>query len=163
MNITLGTAEIFEIAKEIELKGARFYREAAEKISNNEIKQALLELAAMEDGHLEAFRQMEKELIKQEKDRKFLVPDNKAALYLQTIANDSEGIHIKSNLDKLTDNVTMAEIFELAIDAEKSSLLFYVGLKELVSTKAEKDKVEAIIKEELGHIIALNLNLTVLQ
>ena len=61
MNVTLGVSEIFEMAKDIESEGARFYREAAEKASSNEIKQGLLELAAMENGHLEIFEQMKKD------------------------------------------------------------------------------------------------------
>jgi rubrerythrin len=44
----------------------------------------------------------------------------------------------------------------MAIGVERDSIAFYVGLKEAVSRKAGKDKVEDIIKEEMGHIVALN-------
>ena len=36
------------------------------------------------------------------------------------------------------------------------------GFKDLVIAKANKDKIQAIIREEFSHIVALNLDLTVL-
>jgi len=70
---------------------------------------------------------------------------------------------IKSPLEKLSGNETIKEILEIAIDGEKASMLFYIGLKELVPNRANKDEIEAIIKEEFSHLVALNLNLTVLR
>jgi len=45
---------------------------------------------------------------------------------------------------------------KMAIGVERDSIAFYVGLKEAVSRKAGKDKVDDIIKEEMGHIVTLN-------
>jgi rubrerythrin len=162
MNVTPGISEILEIAKDIESNGARFYRQAAENASNNQIKQALLELAAMEDGHLDIFEQMKKEFARQKKGHNLLVHNNEAAAYLQNITDGSASAHIKNPIEGLTGNETMKEILELAIETEKNSLLFYIGLKELVPNTANKDQIEAIIKEELSHVVALNLNLTLL-
>jgi rubrerythrin len=54
------------------------------------------------------------------------------------------------------------ELLEIAIGAERNSILFYVGLKELVPTEASKDKVEAIIREEVSHAAELRRQLTAL-
>jgi rubrerythrin len=43
----------------------------------------------------------------------------------------------------------------MAIGIERDSIAFYVGLKESVSKRAGKDQVEAIIKEEVGHVATL--------
>lgn len=155
MDTTFGIDKIFEIAKNIELDGAQFYRQAAEKTSSDDIKQVLLDLAAMEDGHLKIFEQMRKELGEQNKN--LFASGNQVALYLKTMADGLGGERIKSPLERLSGNETIKEILEIGIDGEKASMLFYIGLKELVPNKANKDKIEAVIKEELSHLIALNL------
>jgi rubrerythrin len=162
MDSMFGADKIFEIVKNIELDGAQFYRQAAEKTSNDDVKQVLLDLAAMEDGHLEIFEQMKKDLSEQNKNKNLFATDNPAALYLKTMADGSGGGRIKSPLERLSGNETIKEILEIAIDGEKDSILFYTGLKELVPNKANKDKIEAVIKEEISHVVALTLNLTVL-
>jgi len=160
MDTTFGIDKIFEIAKNIELDGAQFYRQAAEKTSSDDIKQVLLDLAAMEDGHLKIFEQMRKELGEQNKN--LFASGNQVALYLKTMADGLGGERIKSPLERLSGNETIKEILEIGIDGEKASMLFYIGLKELVPNKANKDAIEVIIKEEFSHVVALNLNLTVL-
>ena len=47
------------------------------------------------------------------------------------------------------------EILETALNSEKESVVFYVGLKGMVPVRAGRDKVEAIIIEELSHITTL--------
>lgn len=57
-----------------------------------------------------------------------------------------------SPMQDLSGNETTKEIIEIALEAEKEMVVFYVGLKGLVYFKAGKDKVEEIIIEELEHI-----------
>jgi len=160
MDTIFGIDKIFEMAKNMELDGAQFYRQAVEKTSNDDIKQVLLDLAAMEDGHLKIFEQMRKELSKQNKN--LFSADNQVALYLKNMTDNRGGERIRSPLERLSGNETIKEILEVAIDGEKASMLFYIGLKEFVPNRANKDQIETIIKEEFSHLVALNLNLTVL-
>ena len=163
METIFGTDKIFEIVRNIELEGAQFYRQAAEKTSNENTKQVLLDLADMEDGHLKIFEQMKKELSEHDKNKNLFAADNQVALYLKSMADGTAGEGIKSPLERLSGNETIKEILNIAIDGEKASILFYTGLKELVPNKENKDKIETVIKEELSHVIALTLNLTVLR
>jgi len=163
MGITFNADEIFEMAEEIERNGARFYREAANKTADEKTKQMLLDMAVMEDGHLHTFEEMRKELGPKEKAQMVFDPDNESALYLQTMAN-GRGYEGKVSLtEKLTGKETPEKILKIAIDAEKNSVVFYVGLKDLVPAKAGKDRVETIIKEEMGHIANLNKELAALK
>jgi rubrerythrin len=57
---------------------------------------------------------------------------------------------------------TAEGILEIAIDMEKESIAFYAGLTECVGPEAGRDKVEAIIREEFGHIAILNEQLSAL-
>jgi rubrerythrin len=155
MSITFNADEIFEMAEEIERDGAKFYRLAAANSTDSAIKEMLLGMAAMEEGHLKTFRHMRKELRGQEKAEAVYDPDNQAVLYLQTMAG-AHGYEGKiSPTKQLVGNETTKEILETALSSEKESVVFYFGLKSFVPAKAGKDKVEAIILEELGHITTL--------
>ena len=155
MGITFNASEIFEMAEEIERNGAKFYRQAAANSPDKGTKQMLLNMAAMEDGHLKIFEEMRKQLSGQEKDWAIFDPDNQSVLYLQAMA-DAHGYEGKINPGKeLTGNETTREIIEIALNSEKESVLFYFGLKDMVPVRAGRDKVETIIKEELSHITTL--------
>ena len=155
MGITFNANEIFEMAEEIERNGAKFYRQAAEKAPDEKTKQMLLNMAAMEDSHLKTFEEMRKELSGREKGWAMFDPDNQSALYLQAMA-DARGYEGKiSPAEELTGNETPKEIIEIALNSEKESIVFYFGLKGLVPVKAGRDKVEAIIMEELSHVTTL--------
>jgi len=160
MGVTFNADEVFEMAEEIERNGAVFYREVAGKASGQAMKDMFLGMAAMEDAHLQTFQEMRKELSEQEKAETTFDPYNEATLYLQALA-DSKGFEgMKGPAVKLSGNESMQELLNTSIDAEKNSVLFYVGLKDLVSAKAGKDKIEAIIKEEVRHIADLRRQLS---
>ncbi|MBN2456897.1 MAG: ferritin family protein [Sedimentisphaerales bacterium] len=155
MPITFNANEIFEMAEEIERNGAKFYRKAAENTSDEETKKMLLDMADMEDGHLATFKEMREQFSGQAKGWTVFDPDNQSVLYLQTMA-DARGYEGKITPNKeLTGNETTKEILDIALNSEKESVVFYFGLKGMVPVKAGRDKVEAIIIEELSHITTL--------
>ena len=163
MGVTFNADEVFEMAEQIERNGAKFYREAATKTAGKNYKDMFLHMAEMEDGHLKTFQQMRKELAEQEKEPTAFDPYDEAALYLQTMA-DAKGSEGMGAPDvKLTGNESARELLGIAIEAEKNSVLFYVGLKGLVSAQAGRDKVEAIIREEVKHTADLKRELTALE
>lgn len=163
MGLAFNADEIFEMAEQIERNGAKFYREAAGNSTDESIKRMLLGMAAMEDSHLETFAEMRQELTERETATGLFDPDNEAALYLQTMADSHGSEGMKTPAVKLTGNESVEQVLNAAIDAEKNSVLFYVGLKDMVSVRAGKDKVEAIIKEEIAHIATLSRKLKSLQ
>jgi rubrerythrin len=151
-----------EIAEQIERNGAKFYREAAEKAADAEVKEMLLGMAAMEEGHEMTFAQMRKELTAEEKESNVFDPDNEVALYLQTMA-DFHGTEGKvSATDKFTGNESMAEILKIALQAEKNSIAFYVGIKDMLPNKEGKDRVQSIIIEEMAHVSTIGAKLQTL-
>lgn len=155
MAITFNADEIFEMAEQIERNGAKFYRDAAKRAPKDKIKQMLLDLADMEDGHLETFQQMRKGLSGWEKAELVFDPDNQSVKYLQAMA-EARGYEGKITPSKeLTGSETIKEILEIALNSEKESVFFYFGLKDLVPERAGREKVENIILEELSHITTL--------
>ncbi|MHC4524183.1 MAG: ferritin-like domain-containing protein, partial [Planctomycetota bacterium] len=92
------------------------------------------------------------ELSAEEKESNIFDPDDEVAQYLQTMA-DFHGTEGKvSPTEKLTGNESLADILKIALQAEKNSIAFYVGIKDMVSSKSGKAKVKAIIIEEMAHV-----------
>jgi rubrerythrin len=73
---------------------------------------------------------------------------------------DGHVFDVKANpVKQLATKDTPEDVLKMAIGIERDSIAFYVGLKGAVSRKAGKDKVEDIIKEEMGHIVTLSQKL----
>jgi rubrerythrin len=155
MSITFNADEVFEMAEQIERSAAKFYREGAAKAPDRQIKDMFLRLAAMEDSHQRTFEEMRKALSDQEKGGTTFDPEGEASLYLQAMADERGFEGKRSRTEMLTGKESSRELLEIAIEAEKNSILYYVGLKTLVPEGAGKDKVEAIIREEVSHAAEL--------
>jgi rubrerythrin len=80
-------------------------------------------------------------------------------LYLQAIANGHIFDLKKDPGEQLKDKESAEDILKYAIEAEKDSIIFYLGLKNFVPAGAGKDKVDEIIEEEMGHIAELSQRL----
>jgi len=155
MGITFNAKEIFEMAEQIERNGAKFYRRAAQQTADEKTRKMFLDMAAMEDTHLEKFEQMRKELTTRETEPTIFDPDNQAIMYLKTMAA-SHGYEGRISPQKeFTGTETIKDILRTAINSEKESVVFYTGIKEMVPPKAGRGRVEEIIKEELSHITTL--------
>lgn len=153
--------EIFEMAEQIERNGAKFYCRAAEGDFEEDCKQKLLELAEMEIEHEKTFAAMRTQLSGKETGPTVFDPYGEAALYLQAMAN---GYVFDVNADP-SENLagkSVEEILKTAIGLEKDSIVFYLGLRDLVSESLGKERVEAIIAEEMSHITLLSDELAAL-
>ena len=84
-------------------------------------------------------------------------------MYLRLMADGSVFDLNADPTERLKGKETAGKVLKMAIDLEKDSIAFYAGLKECVSPKAGKDKVESIIREEFGHIATLNEQLSALK
>lgn len=163
MAVTFNADEIFEMAEEIERNAAKFYREASRKAKAANVKKMLLDLSAMEDGHLKTFQEMREKLSSDEKESNVFDPEDQAILYLQTMADGHGTEGLKAPGMKLTGKETIAEMLLIAIEAEKNSVVFYSGLKAMVPVRSGRVKVEEIIDEELGHLAMLKQQLATME
>lgn len=153
MTYDFNADEIFEMAQEIERNGAKFYRNAIEKVSNPAEQKLLSDLAEMEDEHEKTFAVLRKTLSEKEKGGTVFDPNDEATLYLRALADT------RVFFEKELDISSMEKILKTAISAEKDSIVFYLGMKDAVPENLGKDKIDAIIKEEMGHIKLLSKEL----
>jgi rubrerythrin len=160
VSIPFSADEILGIAEQIERNGAKFYRKAAEAISDSRVGKRLLGLAEMEDAHEKVFADMRADLSGKEQEPTAADAWGDSALYLQGIA-DGSVFDVKQDLSEwLTGKETKEDILRAAIGHEKDSIVFYTGVKEAVPEELGKDRIEAIIKEEMSHLALLSSELT---
>ena len=150
MGIDFNADEVFEIAEQIERNGAKFYRSVAEKITDTDKKQILTNLADMEDEHEQTFKSLRSKISIDEKIQTTFDPEGESERYLRALADT------RVFYEKEVDTTSMEEILKSAITAEKDSIVFYLGMKEVVPAHLGKQKLDEIIKEEMGHISLLS-------
>jgi rubrerythrin len=142
--------DVFEMAEQMERNGVEFYSQAAGSVSDDDAKKLLLEFAEMEKDHEKTFAQMRKFLVDTEKQKTVFDPENEAVQYLRALADT------RVFFDKKIDVSSLENILKDAIQAEKDSIVFYLGMKEAVPENMGKKKLDEIIKEEMGHIRLLS-------
>ena len=154
MGIRFNADEVLEMAARIERNGAVFYRCAADQ--NEEGRELLLEIARQEDQHLALFESMREDLAGKAVEPGAFDPDGEASLYLKAMA-DGHVFDLAGNdpAKQLKGNETLNDIINIAIRAEKDSIAFFTGMKDLVPASLGGDKVDALIKEEMKHIVWL--------
>lgn len=153
MSYDFNANDVFEMAEQIERNGAVFYNKAAADITDPEAKNFLSDLAAMEDSHEKTFSAMREQLAGADKAQTVFDPNGEAASYLKALADT------RIFFEKEIDTTSMQAILKAAILAEKDSIVFYLGMKDLVPEELGQSRLDDIIKEEMSHINLLSRRL----
>lgn len=155
--------EILEMAEQIERNGVLFYRAAAEQITDPQQKKLLLGFATMEEHHEKVFSAMRGQLSPREREPTVFDPDSQMGDYLNAMA-DGNIFDIKADQTaSLTGRESMEDILQMAIGKEKDSVIFYLGMQDMVPASLGKDRIDAIIMEEMNHIGILSARLAALK
>lgn len=137
--------DIVNIAIQIEKNGERSYRQAADKVTDPEIREMLLRLAEEERHHQEWFAsfdsgsEIDPEHAELEAMGRSLLQDMVAK---ETFSLDQEELNA-------TD--TMADLFRQAKGFEEDTVLFYEFLKGLLDDPLAVTRIDIIIAEERRH------------
>lgn len=146
--------EIFTMAEQIEINGAKFYRKAAR--ANPSAARLLEQLAAMEDAHYRTFSELHAAIGERAREQLTADPEGEAGLFAQAFANENVFDVRKDPSEKLKGTESLAQVLNMAIGIEKESIVFYVGLKEMTPKNAGRDKIDHILQEELKHVAILS-------
>lgn len=160
MGIDFNANEVLLMAERVEQNGQRFYRGAAERVTDPANRELLQKLAEMEAEHEAIFANMRARLGDAEAAATVFDPESQAVQYLQAMA-DRRVFDVTIDPERvLAGTETMEDILRVAIGMEKDSVVFYQGIKDAVPEELGKDKVGDIIKEEMWHITVLSRKLT---
>jgi rubrerythrin len=160
MGIEFSADEIFEMAEQIERNGAQFYHHAAEGMKESSGRKVLIDLALMEEQHEKTFAAMRARLSKEERAPTVFDPEGQVALYLRSVA-DGHVFDVRTDpMELLSGEEEFVDILRIAIELEKDSIVFYLGMKDLVPKRLGGGWVDEIINEEMRHIGILSQQLT---
>lgn len=80
-------------------------------------------------------------------------PNGDAAGYLRALADT------RVFFEKEIDTTSLEAVLKDAITAEKDSIVFYLGMRDMVPEGKGRSRMDDIIKEEMGHIQLLSKEL----
>lgn len=167
MSLDFNADEMFQVAVNIEINGANFYRKMSEKISAPPVRQMLQDFAVMEESHEKIFEAMREDISGHERDATVFDPLGETALYLKAFADlhvfDREAEDGFFLSDEMSEEAKIRKILRAAINIEWESIAFYAGMKELVPETLGKARINEIIREEMRHVKHLTDELTSLK
>ena len=144
--------EILAMAERIERNGVDYYDRAAELTEDEGKKAKLRKLADMERSHEQIFAEMR---ASQPEERASFDPDGEVGRYLGAIV-DGKVFDYRSAPAADLAGKSLVDVYRKAIDLEKDSIIFYLGIRELVPEKLGNAQMDDIIREEMGHIVLLS-------
>lgn len=154
MAFVFNADEIFAMAEQIERNGAAFYRWAAKQFPAQQ--RLLTIIAEQEDGHCATFSALRRQLASKEQEATAYDPGQEGEAYLRAMADRRVVDVSRRPKDILKGAESFADILEIAVGMEKDSIVFYVGMQDMVPPALGRDKLDLIIKEEKKHIVFLN-------
>lgn len=151
MNLgTFSYHEVIELAINIERRGYELYTKASKMAKQEPAKNILLFLAEQEQMHEKGFRKVYEDLKKQDSNGSTTLSEESLA-YLGALSDASV---FPINDDQFLEQIkTLNDVIEVATQAEKDSILFYVELSIYAPDKETEEFYNLIIREEKNHLI----------
>ena len=152
MSISFSGSELINIAIGIERRGIACYDIMAKSTQNTVARDVFQYLTDMERQHVKIFQSM-----LEEADR-YQIPDTYAeeyTAYLQALVGSAVFTDDFVTSQMATQVSSDIEAVELAISAEKDSILFYYEMKDIMPQRAQPT-VNKIIAEEKSHLRQLS-------
>ena len=152
MGVLFSGRELINIAIGIEINGLAFY-EALLKVEKDTIARGAYKyLANMEEQHIKTFQSMlntvgdevHPEIYTEEYD-----------LYLKALIDSAVFTNDQVAREMAENARGSAEAIQIALGAEKESILFYYEMRDLVHERA-RETVDKIIEEEKSHLKRLS-------
>ncbi|MFP4474482.1 MAG: ferritin family protein [Desulfatibacillaceae bacterium] len=151
---TLNALEIARIATDIEDSGIRFYSAAAEKAVDPEAKELFEKLSHAELDHMNRFRKMyarlDEEMGGMESSAEMLF-DDELTSYLRALSDGAVFPDAESARQWVAEAPDMLSILRRALEAEKSSVLFYQEMADHNAFADSRGMLASIIAEEKSH------------
>ena len=152
MSISFSGSELINIAIGIERRGIAFYDIMTRSTENTMARDVFQHLADMEREHAQIFQGMLSEADKYQPSEAYT---GEYAAYLQALV-DSAVFSDNMVTSEITTRVESdIEALELAIGAEKDSILFYYEMRDIMP-RGVQPTVNKIITEEKSHLRQLS-------
>ena len=152
MSISLSVSELLNIAVGIERTGIAFYDIMSRSVENTTVRDIFQYLLVMEREHIRIFQGM---LSEADKYQPSATGTEEQSAYLQSLVDNAIFTDDMIASEAATQTDSDIKALELAISAEKDSILFYYEMKEVMPQSAHPT-VNRIIAEEKTHLRQLS-------
>lgn len=139
----LNLNELLHFALTLEQKGEKFYKDCANTISKQDLKDLFLKLSKMEKEHYGFFLKL------LEKDKSY-DPENPMPNEYQEYLYEYANISLFKIKEKKLEKGNVTDILNFAIDVELYSILYYFELLKYLN-ETDYDVLQNIITEEKSH------------
>jgi rubrerythrin len=151
-----GTADdVFTMAVRVEENGEAFYRGAAAIAESPEAQKLFEDLAQMEAGHITAFKKLRSQLAGSFPADSVWDPEGLAEGYLQATA-DTHIFTLEAAENRLKEVKSPVDVLHMAIQFEKDSVAFFLGMKEILPDQSGKSEIDKLVQSEMEHIKMLS-------
>ena len=152
MGMLFSGSELIEIAIRIERNGISFYEALAQSAKDAAARAAYQYLADQEREHIKDFQNLSASV---DKCQPREIYTGEYSLYLKALV-DSQVFTDDQAVRQMAQRVTSdAEAIQLALGAEKDSILFYTEMRDLIRS-SDRKVVDNIIEEERAHLRQLS-------
>lgn len=148
--------EVFEMAEQIERNGGDFYRRAADAVTDPDARAFLEGLAVLEIEHEQTFAELRKKVTGATTEPSYVDPEDQAVAYLRALVAGTVFDEEVWAIEPGDDDVA---IMTKALRAEKDSIAFYCGLREMLTDPEDRGMVDEIIREEMRHVTMISAEL----
>lgn len=156
MSISFNADEVFEMGMDVERNGEAYYRKAAEKVDDPEVKDILIFLADEEQKHFQTFRKLRESLPAKATTTVTQDPEDQEALYLEALVK-SRLFNSEKEAERIASSVKgEVEALKTALTFEKDTILFFMHMKEMTREDLGKDKIDMLIEEEHSHVVKIS-------
>ena len=152
MAISFSSSEIINLAIGIEQSGIAFYDVMARSTENALARDTFQYLADMERQHVEIFQGMLSEADKWQPAETYTA---EYAAYLQALVGSAVFSDDMVTSEMAARAGSEIEAMELAIVAEKDSILFYYEMRDIVPRRAQS-VISKVLSEEKAHLEQLS-------
>lgn len=156
MGTEFNADEVLAMAERIERNGQGFYLQASKVVERADVSKLMMELSLWEKGHEALFAGLRKKLTDEERTRTAFDPYDEASLFLSAMADSH--VFSRDDLDPvsmLREGISTEEVIDLALQFEKESILFFLGLQRMVPERLGAIEIQKVIDEEVSHMAFL--------
>ncbi len=153
MSIYFSGREILEIAIGIEKNGYTFYDTLTHSAGDADARNIYGMLASREVEHMVTFKRMLKGIVSESSEEPY--SSEEYALYLKALVDSTVFTNEQMAHEKAKKVKSDAEAINIALAAEKDSILFYHAIQDIVSPRDRKE-LDKIIEEERSHVKQLS-------
>jgi rubrerythrin len=159
MGYGFNAGEVFKVAIQIEENGRKFYEESQKNIESAEVRSLFAELARQEIGHKKKFETLMAQLPPESTASTVWDPQDEIDQYVKMMADGHIFVSSAGVQEQLARIRDAADALKLAMEFEKDSVLFFLGVEEAMGAKKDQELIRSLVKEEYEHLRRLTLEL----